>query len=88
MRCTFSFFVFRYGRIRDIDIKHPPEPPAYAFISFEDSRDAEDAVRGKDGTSFAGQRLRCVLAKGDRGDGDGERDRDRRDGDERNLDGK
>lgn len=79
---------YKYGRIRDIDIKHPLKPPAYAFVSFEDSRDAEDAVRGKDGTSFAGQRLRCEIAKGDRRDRDGGRDRDRRGGDERKRGGR
>ena len=33
--------------------------------------DAEDAVRGRDGYSFDGQRLRCEMAKGDRGGGRG-----------------
>lgn len=59
----FSFF-FRYGRIRDIDIKNPSRPPAYAFVSFSDYRDAEDAVRGRDGYNFDGHRLRVELAKG------------------------
>ena len=39
--------------------------------------DAEDAVRGRDGYQFDGQRLRCEIAKGDRGGGGG---RDRFDG--------
>lgn len=33
--------------------------------------DAEDAVRGRDGYQFDGQRLRCEIAKGDRGGGGG-----------------
>ena len=33
--------------------------------------DAEDAVRGRHGYNFDGQRLRCELAKGDRGGGRG-----------------
>jgi hypothetical protein len=41
------------------------------------SVDAEDAVRGRDGYQFDGQRLRCEIAKGDRGGGGG---RDRFDG--------
>ena len=35
--------------------------------------DAEDAVKGRDGYSFDGQRLRCEMAKGDRGGGGGAR---------------
>lgn len=66
---------YKYGRIRDIDLKTPARPPAFAFISFDDSRDAEDAVRGRDGYSFDGQRLRVEFAKGERGGprGGGER---------------
>lgn len=54
----------RYGRIRDIDIKHPNRPPAFAFITFAYERDAEDAARGRDGYNFDGNRLRVELAKG------------------------
>ena len=37
--------------------------------------DANDAVRGRDGYQFDGQRLRCEIAKGDRNGGrDGGRD--------------
>lgn len=36
---------YKFGRIREIDLKTPMRPPAYAFISFEDFRDAQDAVR-------------------------------------------
>ena len=39
---------YKYGRIRDIDLKTPSRPPAYAFVSFDDSRDADDAIRGRD----------------------------------------
>jgi len=37
----------KYGRIREIDIKTPSRPPAFAFISFYDERDAYDAIRGR-----------------------------------------
>ena len=29
---------YKYGRIREIDIKRPPRPPAFAFISYDDIR--------------------------------------------------
>ena len=42
------------------------------FLNF---LDANDAVRGRDGYQFDGQRLRCEIAKGDRNGGrDGGRD--------------
>jgi len=56
----------KYGRIKDIDLKTPARPPAFAFVTFDDSRDAEDAVRGRDGYSYDGYRLRCEFAKGER----------------------
>lgn len=57
---------YKYGKIREIDLKAPARPPAFAFISFDDVRDAEDAVRGRDNYNFDGYRLRCEFAKGDR----------------------
>ena len=41
------FSYYRYGRIRDIDLKTPSRPPAYAFITYDDVRDAEDAIRAR-----------------------------------------
>ncbi|RLN93207.1 hypothetical protein BBJ28_00017723, partial [Nothophytophthora sp. Chile5] len=43
---------YKYGRIRDIDVKFPSRPPAFAFVDFEDARDAEDAIRGRDGYDY------------------------------------
>lgn len=57
----------RYGKIKDIDIKQPARPPAFAFVTFDSSLDAEDAVRGRDGYNYDGYRLRCEFARGDRG---------------------
>ncbi|KAG0587484.1 hypothetical protein KC19_2G167800 [Ceratodon purpureus] len=58
---------YKYGLIVDIDLKLPPRPPGYCFLEFEDARDAEDAIRGRDGYNFDGNRLRVEIAHGGRG---------------------
>ncbi|CAK9328403.1 unnamed protein product [Citrullus colocynthis] len=58
---------YKYGPIVDIDLKIPPRPPGYAFVEFEDVRDAEDAIYGRDGYKFDGCRLRVEFAHGGRG---------------------
>lgn len=72
---------YKFGRIRAIDIKTPSRPPAFAFVSFEDRRDAEDAIYERDGYRFDRDRIRVEMAKDDRrrGDFDGDRGRDRED---------
>ncbi|XP_071716454.1 serine/arginine-rich splicing factor SR30-like isoform X2 [Rutidosis leptorrhynchoides] len=57
---------YKYGPIVEIDIKVPPRPPGFAFVEFEDVRDAEDAIYGRDGYKFDGHRLRVELAHGGR----------------------
>ncbi|XP_031485230.1 serine/arginine-rich-splicing factor SR34-like isoform X2 [Nymphaea colorata] len=57
---------YKYGPTVDIDLKIPPRPPGYCFIEFENARDAEDAIRGRDGYNFDGHRLRVELAHGGR----------------------
>ncbi|GKV22169.1 hypothetical protein SLEP1_g32054 [Rubroshorea leprosula] len=57
---------YKYGAIAHIDLKIPPRPPGYAFVEFEEARDAEDAIRGRDGYDFDGHRLRVELAHGGR----------------------
>nr|ACU18725.1 unknown [Glycine max] len=58
---------YKYGRIMDIELKVPPRPPCYCFVEFDNARDAEDAIRGRDGYNFDGCRLRVELAHGGRG---------------------
>jgi len=55
---------YKFGRITDIEIKRPQRPPAFAFISFTDSRDAKDAVHYRDNYDFDGGRLRVEMMKG------------------------
>ncbi|KAF5786406.1 putative RNA recognition motif domain, nucleotide-binding alpha-beta plait domain superfamily [Helianthus annuus] len=57
---------YKYGPIVQIDLKVPPRPPGFAFVEFEDARDAEDAIHGRDGYKFDGRRLRVELAHGGR----------------------
>lgn len=49
---------FKYGKIVNIDLKLPPRPPGFAFIEFEDPRDAMDAVKGRDRYEAFGEQLR------------------------------
>lgn len=53
----------KYGTIRGINI-HNRFDPAFAFIEFEDPRDAEDAVHDKDGTKFDGQAIKVQFPRG------------------------
>ncbi|XP_010503602.1 PREDICTED: serine/arginine-rich splicing factor SR34A-like isoform X2 [Camelina sativa] len=64
---------YKYGRIVDIELKVPPRPPCYCFVEFEHSRDAEDAIKGRDGYNFDGCRLRVELAHGGRGQSSSDR---------------
>ncbi|XP_041960717.1 serine/arginine-rich splicing factor 7-like isoform X1 [Alosa sapidissima] len=51
-----------YGPLRTVWIAR--NPPGFAFVEFEDPRDAEDAVRGLDGKVICGSRLRVELSTG------------------------
>lgn len=54
---------YKYGRITEIDLKLPPRPPGFAFIEFDEPRDAMAAVQGRDGYDFYGSRLRVLPYK-------------------------
>jgi len=49
----------RYGRIHRVDIKN-----GFGFVEFEDSRDAEDAIRGEDGRDFFDRRIQVEPSRG------------------------
>lgn len=49
---------FKYGKIRDIELKNNRGTVPFAFVRFEDPRDAEDAVFGRNGYEFGDSKLR------------------------------
>uniref|UniRef100_W5K1U8 Serine and arginine rich splicing factor 7a n=1 Tax=Astyanax mexicanus TaxID=7994 RepID=W5K1U8_ASTMX len=50
-----------YGPLRSVWVAR--NPPGFAFVEFEDSRDAEDAVKGMDGV-LCGNRIRVEMSNG------------------------
>uniref|UniRef100_A0A0N5AVR9 Splicing factor, arginine/serine-rich 1 n=1 Tax=Syphacia muris TaxID=451379 RepID=A0A0N5AVR9_9BILA len=53
----------KYGKILFVDLKDR-RPPYFAFVEFDDPRDAEDAVHGRDGYDYDGYRLRVEFPRG------------------------
>uniref|UniRef100_A0A6A7FVX5 Serine/arginine-rich splicing factor 7-like n=1 Tax=Hirondellea gigas TaxID=1518452 RepID=A0A6A7FVX5_9CRUS len=51
-----------YGRLTNVWVAR--NPPGFAFVEFEDPRDADDAVRALDGRSICGRRVRVELSTG------------------------
>ena len=58
---------YKYGRILAVELKIPYHSPRYCFIEFENSRDVEYAIKGRDGYNFDSCCLRDELAYGSRG---------------------
>ncbi|OWF39773.1 serine/arginine-rich splicing factor 1-like [Mizuhopecten yessoensis] len=56
----------KYGNVRYIELKTRRGPP-FSFVEFEDPRDAEDAVRKRDGYNYDGYTLRVEFPRGARG---------------------
>lgn len=54
---------YKFGKIAFIDLKTRRGPP-FAFVEFYDYRDAEDAVKCRDGKKFDGYRLRVEFPRG------------------------
>lgn len=59
---------YKFGKIQDVQVKIPHRPPAFGFVTFGDSRDADDAIKDMDGTSYDGEKIRVELVKGGRRD--------------------
>ncbi|XP_052064662.1 serine/arginine-rich splicing factor 7-like isoform X11 [Mytilus californianus] len=51
-----------YGRLRNVWVAR--NPAGFAFVEFEDPRDADDAVRALDGTNLCGSRIRVEHSTG------------------------
>lgn len=54
---------YKYGRIEDVQVRSS-RTDTFAFITFRDSRDARDAIAGRDGYKFDGFRIKVELRKG------------------------
>lgn len=71
----------RFGRLHDVWVAR--NPPGFAFVEFEEFRDAEDACKSLDGARICGERVRVELARnrnrGGGGGGGGSRRSDYRD---------
>ncbi|CAD7082510.1 unnamed protein product [Hermetia illucens] len=52
----------KYGPLRNVWVAR--NPPGFAFVEFEDRRDAEDAARALDGTRCCGTRIRVEMSSG------------------------
>lgn len=51
-----------YGPLRSVWVAR--NPAGFAFVEFEDNRDADDAVQGLDGTTICGERVRVEHSSG------------------------
>ena len=52
----------KYGPLRNVWVAR--NPPGFAFVEFEDGRDAEDACKHLDGTRIAGARIKAEMSHG------------------------
>jgi len=64
---------YKYGKIQFIDLKNRRGPP-FAFVEFDDPRDADDAVYARDGYDYDGYKLRVEFPRGGGGSFRGSRD--------------
>ena len=65
----------KYGPVKNVWVAR--RPPGFAFVEMQESRDADDAVRGLDGTRVCGSRVKVEISTGGKGR-DRSKSRDRR----------
>jgi len=65
-----------YGKLNNVFVAR--NPPGFAFIEFDDARDAEDSVRALDGKLVCGVRVRVEVSHGKNRFGEKFRDNRRR----------
>lgn len=53
----------KFGKVNFVDLKNRRGPP-FAFVEFEDGRDASDAVKARDQYDYDGYRLRVEFPRG------------------------
>ncbi|XP_070495669.1 serine/arginine-rich splicing factor 1B [Chironomus tepperi] len=54
---------FRFGKVSFVDLKNRRGPP-FAFVEFEDHRDASDAVKARNNYDYDGYKLRVEFPRG------------------------
>ncbi|XP_044738046.1 serine/arginine-rich splicing factor 1A [Chrysoperla carnea] len=54
---------YKFGKVTFVDLKNRRGPP-FAFVEFENARDADDAVHARDGYDYDGYRLRVEFPRG------------------------
>ncbi|KAK7604976.1 hypothetical protein V9T40_006162 [Parthenolecanium corni] len=54
---------YKFGKVLFVDLKNRRGPP-FAFVEFDDPRDADDAVHARDGYDYDGYRLRVEFPRG------------------------
>mmetsp|Transcript_44254 Transcript_44254/g.71642 ORF Transcript_44254/g.71642 Transcript_44254/m.71642 type:complete len:152 (-) Transcript_44254:127-582(-) len=52
----------KFGRVVDIWVAR--QPPGFAFVTMEEEKDAEEAVKEMDGAKLAGERIKVEVSKG------------------------
>lgn len=58
---TLSDEASQYGKLTDVWVAS--KPPGFAFLTFEDERDAEDCVRSMHDSKIDGSHVKCELSK-------------------------
>ncbi|XP_071809297.1 serine/arginine-rich splicing factor 7-like [Asterias amurensis] len=54
----------KYGPLKNVWVAR--NPPGFAFVEYEDSRDAEDSVKGLDGAYICGHRAQVEMSSGEK----------------------